>query len=124
MKYADINKRFSEIVAEHLTSGYIINTASMYGFQGETGKIDLTDGKDIIRIMVIDFCNVLQTDYKLRVATGTEIVVGKCTDDVKPHCPKYKKTIWNNHLEVLRREQFYLLTDGVYGTKSDFLNQQ
>lgn len=52
MKYADINRRFTEIVAEWLAKGYSINTASMSGSQGETAKIDLTDGKEIVRILV------------------------------------------------------------------------
>ena len=53
MKYADINRRFTEIVAEWLAKGYSINTASMSGSQGETAKIDLTDGKEIVRILVL-----------------------------------------------------------------------
>ena len=62
MKYADINCRFTEIVAEWLAKGYSINTASMSGSQGETAKIDLTDGKEIVRILVDRF-----SDYAANV---------------------------------------------------------
>lgn len=41
MKYADINKRFSEIVTEYLNKGYTFNTATMGGSQGEVAKVDL-----------------------------------------------------------------------------------
>lgn len=31
MNYAEINNRFTQVVAEYLSKGYIINTASMGG---------------------------------------------------------------------------------------------
>ena len=74
MKYADINRRFTEIVAEWLAKGYSINTASMSGSQGETAKIDLTDGKEIVRILVDRF-----SDYAANVE-GVEIIVGKALE--------------------------------------------
>lgn len=35
MKYIDINKRYTEIVTEYMARGYIINTRTMSGSQGE-----------------------------------------------------------------------------------------
>ena len=43
MKYADINKKYTAIIAEHLAKGYTINTRSMCGSQGDYAHIDLTD---------------------------------------------------------------------------------
>ena len=55
MKFADINKRYTEIVNEYIAKGYTINTATMSGSQGEIAKIDFTDGTEIIRIRVASF---------------------------------------------------------------------
>lgn len=55
MKYIDINKRFTEIVSEYIAAGYTLNTASMNGSEGEISKVDLTDGKEILRVLVRRF---------------------------------------------------------------------
>lgn len=113
MKYADINRRFTEIVAEWLAKGYSINTASMSGSQGETAKIDLTDGKEIVRILVDRF-----SDYAANVE-GVEIIVGKALDaDVRPNNNDNWATLWNNRLEVLQQERFFKIGENrVSGTQ-------
>ena len=55
MKYADINKRYTEIISEYMATGYTLNSSTMTGSQGETASIDLTDGKEIIRVLVSRF---------------------------------------------------------------------
>ena len=50
MKYADINKRYTETVSEYLARGYTINTRTMTGSQGDYAHIDLTDGTEVVRI--------------------------------------------------------------------------
>ena len=52
MTYADINKMFTAEVSKYLARGYHFNTASMIGSQGETAKVDLTNGTEIIRILL------------------------------------------------------------------------
>lgn len=119
MKYADINRRFTEIVAEWLAKGYSINTASMSGSQGETAKIDLTDGKEIVRILVDRF-----SDYAANVE-GVEIIVGKALDaDVRPNNNDNWATLWNNRLEVLQQERFFKIGENrvsgtQYGTEAE-----
>lgn len=112
MKYADINRRYTEIVAEYIGKGYTINTASMGGSQGETCKIDLTNDAEIIRVMVDTF-----SDWENNLE-GVEILVGKVTDkDVRPHSSSDWNTIWNNRLEVLSTERFYKIgEDRRHGT--------
>ena len=110
MKYADINRRFTEIVAEWMAKGYTINTASMSGSQGETAKIDLTDGKEIIRILVDRF-----SDYAAHVE-GVEIIVGKALDaDVRPNSNDNWATLWNSQLEVLQHERFFKTGESRFG---------
>lgn len=109
MKYADINKRYTEIVNEYIAKDYTINTATMSGSQGEIAKIDFTDGTEIIRIRVASF-----SDYYKNIE-GIEIIVGKSTDPVKAHDnDKMRNTVWDKNLEVLRRERFYQI--GSWGT--------
>lgn len=107
MKFAEINKRYTEIVSEYLVKGYTINTASMAGSQGEIAKIDFTDGKDIIRIEIRDFHN--WENY----TDGVEIVIGRCTDNVRPHTEK-EMTVWSSRLEIIYTERFYSI-DGRSG---------
>lgn len=116
MKYAEINTRYTEIVTEYMTKGYTVNTSSMGGSQGEIAKIDLTDGNEIIRILVTSF-----HDWRNDVE-GIEIIVGKSTDDVKPHSNGRHETIWDNRLEVVHSERFYQIGrygNDYYGTEDD-----
>lgn len=105
MKYAEINKRFTEIANEYLQSGYTFNTATMRGSQGEIAHLDLTDGTKVIRIVLQSF-----TEYGIGGIEGLEIIVSECTDDrVTPNSGDDWATIWNNHLAVIRTERFYTL---------------
>lgn len=102
MKYADINRRYTEIVAEYIGKGYAINSASMGGSQGETCKVDLTDGSEIIRVMVVTF-----SDWENHFE-GVKIVVGKATDKgISPHNNDSWGAVWNSRLEILSTERFY-----------------
>lgn len=62
MKFESINLRYTEVIAEWLAKGYTINFATMSGHQGEISKIDLTDGKEIIRIMLDTACTHEHTE--------------------------------------------------------------
>lgn len=121
MKYESINKRFTETVAEWMAKGYHINTASMGGSQGEVAHLDLTDGKEIIRIVLDNFHEWDEfANYD-----GLELIVGRCTDDVKPDSGRTWGTLWNNHLEIITFERFYQIGrekrngDKWYGTKDE-----
>ena len=101
MKHIDIDKRFTEIVAEYLAKGYTVNTAATNGSQGEIAKLDLTNGVEIIRVYAASF-----VDYKSHTE-GIEIVVGRSTDGIKPHEHTGWDIIWHNRLEILSRERFF-----------------
>lgn len=115
MKYADINKRFTEIVAEYMTAGYVLNTASMTGSEGEIANLDLTDGQEIIRLLVTRF-----NDWGDRYTyEGVDIIVGRVPkeDRVAPHEDSNWHTVWNKHLEVLRQERFFQVGESRRGGK-------
>lgn len=122
MRYSDINKRYTEIVAEYIAKGYTINTATMSGSQGETAKIDLTNGTEVIRIMIDSF---RRWDRESRVTwEGHEIIVGKATDEVEPNSESAWETIWNGKLEIISKETFYKIGENrndevFYGTKEE-----
>lgn len=120
MKYIEINKRFTEITTEYMSKGYILNTATMNGSQGETAKVDLTNGTEIIRILIDEFHSWGEGHNG-----GVEIIVGKVTEErVKPNSSRSYDTIWNNRLEVIHSEKYYSIYtnceyETVYGTEEE-----
>ena len=111
MKYAEINKRYTEIVAEYMAKGYTVNTTTMGGSQGEIAHLDLTDGREIIRILIENFHEWADTSLD-----GVEIMVGRASAEVKPNNSEDHETIWNNRLELISQERFYQVgVDRRYG---------
>lgn len=104
MKYADINRRFTEIVAGYLKAGYTINTATMGGSQSEVAHIDLSNGDSVTRILLQHF--FCKDDF---YNDGYEIVVGSTRNAVRVDQPPENcaGTIWNTRLDVIYREEFY-----------------
>ena len=102
MKYADINKKYTAIIAEYLANGYTINTRTMSGSQGDYAHIDLTNGSEVIRIMVDTFHD--WTDISLE---GLEIIVGRADSEVEPNSENDYHTLWNTKLDIISRERFY-----------------
>ncbi len=102
MKYADINKKYTAVVAEYLANGYTINTRTMGGCQGDYAHIDLTDGTEVIRILVDTFHE--WTDISL---DGLEIIVGRADSEVEPNSENDYHTLWNTKLDIISRERFY-----------------
>ena len=102
MNYVDINKKYTATVAEYMAKGYTINTRTMSGSQGDYAHIDLTDGTEVIRIMVDTFHE--WTDISL---DGLEIIVGRADSEVIPNCENDYHTLWNTNLDIISRERFY-----------------
>ena len=131
MKFAEINRRYTEAVAEWLAKGYTINTATMSGTQGELAKIDLTDGKEIIRVVLGTFGQpCTRIDGKYYSLQGVELIVGSVTDRATPNVPDTWQTVWNEHLDVISREEFFEIGQRYdthrkwYGTKAEAMAQQ
>ena len=95
MTYADINKMFTAEVSKYLARGYHFNTASMSGSQGETAKVDLTNGTEIIRVLLRTFSDGWDKQ-------GTELFVGRVAEkeNVRRDVAYCVNTIWNNRLEI------------------------
>lgn len=93
--YADINREFSATVAEYIAKGYIINTGTMNGSQGEVAHVDLTDGNEIIRVVLMyNFATWPEKEYT--------IIVGRTQTNTTPNLRTNEaETIWNNELEII-----------------------
>ena len=106
MKFIDINRKFTAAVSSYMAQGYYINAASMSGSQGEIAHIDLTDGKQIVRVLLDSFTE--WEDYNQ--LEGLKLVVGIAADNVKPNDNQRCDVIWNNRLDVISCEKFYKLS--------------
>lgn len=114
MKFIDINREFTAAASSYMAQGYYINAGTMGGSQGEVAHIDLTNGTEIIRVLLTTFNNYLGTE-------GVELIVGRVKDDIKPNQEDRRSTVWNERLEVISSKKFYRLNnraqDGFYGTE-------
>ena len=115
MKRQDISKRFTEIVTEYIGKGYIFSTTTMSGSQGEEAKVDLTNGKEVIRVLLDRFSEPRHE--------GLLILVGRAPADTEPNCER-SDNIWNSKLEVVAEERFYEVGNSLgggkfYGTKEE-----
>lgn len=127
MKFESINKRFTEKVAAWMAKGYYINSSTMGGSQGEISKIDLTDGNEIIRILLTQESKFEKSGpmafHRIDVVTLT---VGRALEEnhVYPNSSRTWDTLWNNRLDVLETEDFYKIDESYdgeawYGTKEE-----
>jgi len=135
MRFEYINRKFTETVTAWISRGYNINSATMGGHQGEIAKIDLTDGKEIVRILLTEECKNERTEKdgvrRIYHYDLIALIVGRATDQVTPNgSDTFNSTIWNERLEVLRREEFYCIgerhgrNEAWYGTKEEATAQQ
>ena len=124
MKFAGINKRFTDTVYAFLNMGYTINTNTMNCLEADTlGKVDVTDGKKIVRIMLHEFreqAEVQENGWTPRLY-GVELVVGVATENLKPNSRNFDG-IWNHRLNIISEEKFYRIGDwdsDWYGTAAE-----
>lgn len=126
MKFADINKRFTEIVAEYIAKGYTINTKTMdsCGGIGVFAGVDLTNGEEIIRVYIKDkhYFDVASDDFISYDMFC--IVVGRDTRNAPINEPK-RGYIDNDRIEIISEETYYQIADkDFFGTREDSEKQQ
>lgn len=119
MIYKDINQKYTELVSKYLAAGYLINSATMSGSQGETASIDLTNGTQIVRLTIKTFYDM--DDY----LDGVEIVEGRVVESIEPHNEGDRQTIWNDRLDVMSCQRYYEVGENrktrrkFYGTQEE-----
>lgn len=105
MKFSDINKRYTEVVCSYLQDGYILNAATASGSQGEIAKIDLTKDGVIVRVLMERFHS-----YEERHSIdGVRIIAGIASAEIPANSENDWFTIWNNRLDVVFEECFYII---------------
>lgn len=110
MKLHDINILFSKKVADYIGDGYIINTQSMGGSQGEVGKVDLVKGHHLIRIWLNK-----ETAYNWhdREKFSGDMVVLRVSEWKHPAEDNIKQgyTVWMSELEHIETHVFYQISN-------------
>ena len=98
MKKQDIRNLYTQKVTELLNQGYTIFPDTMNGSQGEIAHIDLSNGSEILRVLLY------RDRHWDRFADGytgetIKLTVGKAAPDTWID-DRWDGTIWNNRLEV------------------------
>lgn len=108
MKYAEIEKLFTETVSKFIADGWTFHTKSMAGHQGEIAKVDLQNDGDVIRVILRKNMDPICRNY---VEIVTNRHVGKAGNP----------DIWNNDGEVLESRKFYQVDeDWFVGSEEEF----
>ena len=109
MNQNDINRAFTEKVAELLSRDYQIYPGTMGGSQGEIAHVDLYRGDEIIRVLLDHSAGHGQKP------DGVRLIVGRNTDRIRMNCfDKLGNTIWNNRLEILSEIEFCQIGENYY----------
>ena len=103
----DIRRIYTEKVAELLAKGYILHPETMGGSQGEIAHIDLTNGSEILRVL-IENCGWEDESY----GDVLSIRIGRCTESLRGSHP----IIWNNRLETLFEIKLAKIGENFYTT--------
>lgn len=102
MNKDDISRIYTSKIAELLSSGYQINPWTMSGSQGEIARVDLTNGSEIIRVLI-------EKSYEGGTINVITITIGRVVE--QNEC-----IIWNNHLEVCSQIKFAKIAEDYYTT--------
>lgn len=102
IKMEDINKTYTEVIREYISRGYWIYTKTMAGHQGEIAKIDLTNGKHIIRVRI-------DKKYHSKIEGLENLWLG--TDVLRIVVVEYDnfrtETLWNNEGITINEFNWY-----------------
>lgn len=110
MKKNDIRSIYTQLVSELLAKGYQIHPETMGGSQGEMAHIDLTNGSEILRVLI-------ETHGGFGDSYGDllTIRVGRCTEEIGRNW----HIIWNNKLETLSEIKLAKISDTFYTTPEE-----
>ena len=102
MKKQDIRRIYTQKVTELLAQGYTIYPDTMNGSQGEIAHIDLTDGNEIIRVLLekTHACPDSYDDEDAYWGDVIRLTVGRAAPDTRVGS-NWDGTIWNNRLEPI-----------------------
>lgn len=111
MKRTELDVIFTNKVNEYLARGYVFNTNTMSGSQGEIAHVDLRKGDEILRI-------VMDGKYDWRNGDKIHILVGRNTNRVNLD-RESSETIWNNDLETIEEIAFAKIAENWYASEEE-----
>ena len=121
----DIENVYTDTIREYLDNGYRIYYSTMGGSQGEIAKVDLTNDKEVIRVLLEsnNECYRGNPVYKHIDLNYFTIIVGRNTD--KLWGDSFSDIIWNEHLELISEIRFYKIgrkNNSFFGTKQEAID--
>ena len=99
MKKQAIREAFTQKMAELLAQGYTLFPDTMGGHQGEIAKVDLSNGTEILRVLLARDRRY-DRDEDGYWGDTVVLVVGRAAEDTRIQPGWGDSTIWNNRLEV------------------------
>ena len=142
MKYAEINKLYTEAIANYLKQGYVINTSTQSGtYSNEIAHCDLTSGDDLVRVVLMNFYD---ENFRPSVAgISLQVLVMRLDrptlKDFKPNQKHGTYDLWNENSIVVDRKDWYCIrreseiyvkgeykgySDGWWVSKEELKNQR
>ena len=106
----DIRSIYTQLVSDLLAKGYQIHPETMGGSQGEMAHIDLTNGSEILRVLI-----ETHGGYGDSYGDLLTIRVGRCTEPITSHW----HIIWNNKLETLSEIKLAKISETFYTTPEE-----
>ena len=121
----DIENLYTDTIKEYLDNGYRIYYSTMGGSQGEIAKIDLTNDKEVIRILLCSKTEYYREHpiHKYMDLDYLTIIVGRNTD--KLIGDSFVDIIWNQHLELISELRVYKIgrkNNSFFGTKQEAID--
>lgn len=103
MKRIELDRVFTAKVNEYIMRGYTISTESMRGSQGETAKVDLIKGDELIRVWM----NKEYAHYDRASKWHGDMMVVRVSRWKEYAHLAGTKTVWMNDLEHLEEIVYY-----------------
>ncbi|MBP5719173.1 MAG: hypothetical protein J6X53_09415 [Abditibacteriota bacterium] len=104
MKINELNRIFTEKVAAYIASGYTIHAQTMGGSQGEIAHVDLTNGAEILRVLMES--EILHGGHHEPSMDTVAIRIGRVADEDAERIFRIGGTIWNNRLEPVEESRW------------------
>lgn len=115
----DVEQMYTDTIKDYMEKGYRIYYSTMGGHQGEVAKIDLTNDKEVIRILLDNKTEI----FNHMILEYLTIIVGRNTD--KLWGDSFSDIIWNEHLELISEIRFYKIgrnNNHFFGTKQEAID--